>query len=218
MSNNPGVLAIWNDCAAGREQEYERWYRDEHLAERVGIEGFRSGWRYVAVDAEPRYFTHYVTESPATLFSAAYRARLNAPTELTRHVMSTGVFVNASRTECEQRFRSGHSRGSHVVVLRLEVETGPDTLVALARDSAARDEVLRSEVWVASSSPDAVRSTEQNLRPPDTTISACLLVETSDEESARDNGERLRSALPGRVTLGIYRLLVSLVAEDLAGR
>jgi hypothetical protein len=26
-----GTLAIWNDCAPGREEIYERWYQDEQL-------------------------------------------------------------------------------------------------------------------------------------------------------------------------------------------
>ena len=37
---NAGVLAIWNNCAPGAEAQYEHWYRSEHLAERVAIEGF----------------------------------------------------------------------------------------------------------------------------------------------------------------------------------
>ena len=58
-----GILAIWNDCASGSEAEYEHWYRTEHLAERVAVDGFVAGWRYVAIDAQPKYFTHYATEA-----------------------------------------------------------------------------------------------------------------------------------------------------------
>ena len=223
MNTTPGILAIWNDCAPGREAEYEGWYRGEHLSERVGIEGFRSGWRYVAVDAEPRFFTHYVTSSPAVLFSPAYRARLDAPTELTRHVMSSGVFLNASRTECERRFRRGHSRGSYATVTRIEtqtgtqIETGADAaaLITFASAAAERDDVLRAEVWVAVPRSAAASSTEQSLRPPDATITACLLVETSEEGSARAAAETARAGFPQGATTGVYRLLVGLSLEDL---
>ena len=108
----PGVLAIWNDCAPGAEREYEHWYRSEHLAERVGVEGFVSGWRYRAVDAEPEYFTHYETRGADVLSSAAYRRQLDDPTPLTRRIMD-GVFINCIRTVCERVHRVGDSRGAY---------------------------------------------------------------------------------------------------------
>ena len=77
MTAPGGILAIWNDCARGEEALYEHWYRSEHLAERVGIEGFVAGWRYGAVQGSPSYLTHYETTSPSVLRSAAYRARLS---------------------------------------------------------------------------------------------------------------------------------------------
>jgi len=36
----PGILAIWNDCRAGREAEFEAWFQGEHLLERLAVPGF----------------------------------------------------------------------------------------------------------------------------------------------------------------------------------
>ncbi|GIR54406.1 MAG: hypothetical protein CM15mP62_18770 [Rhodospirillaceae bacterium] len=44
-----GVLAIWNDCAVGSEETYEKWYQTEHLPERLSIPGFKNGRRYQAL-------------------------------------------------------------------------------------------------------------------------------------------------------------------------
>ncbi len=64
------------------EEEFNAWYDDEHLAERLGVPGFRSVRRWVA-DAKPgegKYLATYELDFPAILTSAAYLARLNNPT------------------------------------------------------------------------------------------------------------------------------------------
>ena len=38
-----GILAIWHDCAPGREAEFEAWYQQEHLIERLAVPGFLFG-------------------------------------------------------------------------------------------------------------------------------------------------------------------------------
>jgi len=36
-----GVLAIWNDIRAGREPEFESWYKNEHFPERLAVPAVR---------------------------------------------------------------------------------------------------------------------------------------------------------------------------------
>src|SRR5262249_57393000 len=84
----PGILAIFNNVAPGREPEFEEWFQHEHLQERLAVPGFLLGRRHEAVQGEPRYFNFYVTRSAEVLRSAEYRLRLNAPTAMTRTVMS----------------------------------------------------------------------------------------------------------------------------------
>ena len=80
----PGILAIFNNVAPGREAEFEEWFQHEHLQERLGVPGFLLGRRYEAMRGEPRYFNFYVTRSAEVLYSADYRTRLNNPTPMTR--------------------------------------------------------------------------------------------------------------------------------------
>ena len=42
MTNDPGILALWNDCAEEGMADYERWYMAQHLPERVGATDFGS--------------------------------------------------------------------------------------------------------------------------------------------------------------------------------
>ncbi len=63
----PGILAIFNNVAPGREADFEQWFQHEHLAERIGVPGFLLGRRHEAVSGEPRYFNLYLTQSADVL-------------------------------------------------------------------------------------------------------------------------------------------------------
>lgn len=212
-----GILAIWHDCAPGREREYEHWYRSEHLPERVGIEGFVAGWRYRAEEGAPGFFTHYQTRSPGVLFSAAYRERVDDPTPLTRRIMD-GVLVNQIRTVCECALRAGAQRGAAAATLRFD-HAPPDRaavdreLRALVDDGAA----LRAEVWCAVPVPEAASrpSAEVSIRGPDRTIAVCVLLECASAEEARAAAAAARGRIAGEHQTGIYRLLCSLHRADL---
>jgi hypothetical protein len=39
----PGILAIFNNVAPGREAEFEAWFQHEHLAERIAVPGLLLG-------------------------------------------------------------------------------------------------------------------------------------------------------------------------------
>jgi len=44
-----GLLAVWTDIPVHIEADFNRWYDEEHLAERAGIPGFLNARRYVSV-------------------------------------------------------------------------------------------------------------------------------------------------------------------------
>jgi hypothetical protein len=198
-----GILAIWNDCRAEDEAAYEAWYAQEHLPERLGIPGFRRGRRYEAVDATPRFFTYYETDTPAVLSSEAYIERVETPTPRTRAIM-TGSFTNMSRTVCRVAQRHGTMRGAWAATLRL---SGPPTGLALGTLIDTPD-IARAELWVATET--ARDSAEARLRGGDATIDACVMVETLREPSARQVLDTLHRDLGG--TPGLYRMLCELEA------
>src|SRR5262249_62416452 len=96
MAAQPGVLAIFNDCRAGREADFEAWFQGEHLLERLAVPGFLYGRRHQAISGSSGYFNFYLVESPDILMSKPYLERLHNPTPINRKVMSE-VFVHARR-------------------------------------------------------------------------------------------------------------------------
>jgi hypothetical protein len=77
------LLMVWADVPAAREAEFNRWYNEEHLAERLAIPGFLAGARYEAVKGGPKHLACYELENVAVLQSAAYRRVQENPTEWT---------------------------------------------------------------------------------------------------------------------------------------
>lgn len=79
-----GILAFWGTLPPAHAAEFDDWYNRQHLIERMGVPGFRTGQRYRNGN---RFFAWYETDSPAVLASRAYLARLAKPTAWTQRVM-----------------------------------------------------------------------------------------------------------------------------------
>ena len=79
-----GLLMVWADVPSDKEKEFNRWYNEEHLAERLAVPGFLGAARYEAVKGGPRHLAEYELESPAVLESEAYQRVQAQPTEWTK--------------------------------------------------------------------------------------------------------------------------------------
>ena len=68
-----GLLLVMMDIDPEHEEEFNRWYNEEHVPERLSIPGFISGRRFRAVEGSPKYLALYELESPEVLNTQAYR-------------------------------------------------------------------------------------------------------------------------------------------------
>jgi len=214
-NTRPGILAIWNACAPGREVDFEEWYQHEHFYERIGVPGFLTGRRYEAVRGTPPYFCIYLTQSPAVLKSPAYLERLNNPTPQTRKIMS-GPFRDMVRTVCSRAARYGAMRGCVAVTARFTKPPAMSALEAVAKEHAADKAVACAEVWTAESRADFPVSEEERLRGGDARIEACLLIETLRVADAESAAASVSQKFPD-AAVGIYRLLCEIRPADQAG-
>jgi hypothetical protein len=78
------LLMVWADVPADKEADFNRWYDEEHLAERLAVPGFLSAARYQAVKGGPKHLACYELEHVDVLESAPYRLARDNPTEWTR--------------------------------------------------------------------------------------------------------------------------------------
>ena len=79
-----GLLMVWVDVPQDKEKDFNRWYNEEHLPERLSIPGFLSGARYEAVKGGPKHLAVYELENVGVLESDAYRRVQANPTEGTK--------------------------------------------------------------------------------------------------------------------------------------
>jgi hypothetical protein len=68
-----GLLLVMADIDPANEEDFNRWYEEEHLDERMGIPGFINARRFMALEGSPKYLALYDLESPDVLQSAPYR-------------------------------------------------------------------------------------------------------------------------------------------------
>ena len=201
----PGILAIWNDRAPGREAEFEEWYQHEHFFERIAVPGFLLGRRYEVVSGRPRYFCFYLTQSPDVLKSAAYLERLDNPTPMTRRIMSD-AFRDMSRTVCHRTLQLGAMWGAAAVTVRFGERPDRNALKATVERLVKDKAMACGEIWSAVSASEFPVSEEERLRGGDGKIETCLFVETLRVAEAENAAAALSGQFPN-ATIGVYRLL-----------
>lgn len=207
-----GILAIFNDCVAGREAEFEEWFQGEHLLERLAVPGFLFGRRHQAISGSNGYFNFYLVESPDVLTSKPYLERLNNPTPMTKKIMSE-IFINMNRTLCYRTLRAGGFRGAYAVTARFNDEFDIGTLTRLAGALVKDPAVAACEIWTAVDPAGQPVSMEEKLRGGDKKIEACLMVDTLRQADAEAVGARLAKDFT-RADVGVFRVLCQIGRGD----
>jgi len=216
------VVAIWNDIRPEARADFYEWHNREHMAERVGIPGFLRGRRFVAIDAQPEFFTLYDTDGPHVLDSADYLQRLNHPTPWTRR--SITAFVNMSRSLCSVALSLGAGEGGLMMTLRYEVADGREAQMtdALAERAlpmlVARPGVARARLCVADRRASGIQTAEKKHTERARVPSCIILIEGAAEAAALKSAcDELLSldvlaaaGATGPVERGLYQLQYAL--------
>jgi hypothetical protein len=205
VAEQQGILAIFNDCRAGREAEFEEWFQGEHLLERLAVPGFLFGRRHQAISGSAGYFNFYLVETPAVLTSKLYLERLDNPTPMTKKIMSE-IFINMNRTVCHRTLRRGGFRGAYAVTARINEAFDIGTLTRLS-DSLMKDAAIAAcEIWTAVDPAGQPVSMEEKLRGGDKKIKACLMIDTLRQDEAEKFGASLAKQFPA-AEVGVFRVL-----------
>lgn len=200
----PGILSIFNNVAPGREGDFEEWFQHEHLAERMAVPGFLLGRRYEGLTGDRRFFNFYLTETPDVLRSGAYLSRVNAPTPMSKMIMSE-VFRDMVRNVSERAFFTGDARGAHAITARFGELPALAALQEFIVEQSGDKAFACGEVWLAKNF-GLSNSTEESLRGGDKHFAACMLIETLREGDAARIFEILKQQFPA-ASVGTFRLL-----------
>ena len=81
-----GLLMVWSEVPPELEEDFNRWYNEEHLAERLSVPGVLNAARYEATTSGPKHLACYELESAEVLETEEYTKYLRNPTEWTKRV------------------------------------------------------------------------------------------------------------------------------------
>jgi hypothetical protein len=73
------LLVLLDIDSSVDEDEFNRWYFEEHIRERLACPGFISARRFVAVHSHPRYLALYEIDSPDALATPEYQELARSP-------------------------------------------------------------------------------------------------------------------------------------------
>ena len=211
-----GMLITSMDVDPADEQDFNLWYDREHLAERVGIEGFLEARRWIAEEAPTKYFCTYSTDRFETLSSPAYKEVLANQTEWSKKHISR--FRNFGRVVGRITASRGQGRGAALGVVRLRPG---------AEDRESRRQRLRElldpgmlpgiiSLHLVESDPEL----SKNLNDPDAPNPGAgdwyILIDGTKTAAVRELVQS-RFKAPGApvVSTGAYRLMWDLAKSDL---
>ena len=70
-----GLLIVWADIPAEKEDDFNRWYNEEHLAELLSVPGVLNAARYEATSSGPKHMAVYELENSAVVDTDDFKNR-----------------------------------------------------------------------------------------------------------------------------------------------
>ena len=89
-----GLLVVVVDVLPEHEDEFNRWYDEEHIPEKRATPGFRSARRFVSHDQPGRYLAVYEVDDADVVTNPEYMAQ--PMSEWAKVVMATWHLVDRS--------------------------------------------------------------------------------------------------------------------------
>ena len=177
-----GLLAIWNNANKNFLNEYEDWYNNEHLFERLSVQNINFARRFKSLKSNYNYFTSYEAKTSNTFFSADYINKLNNPTKKTKFVMEF-VFKDMSKTIFERQVINGSIRGALCLIIAIKDKLKKEVLIEYEKNNRCQEQVY-IEIWVAREVSDFETSKEESLRGKDNKFESCLYIEFCNENNS----------------------------------
>ncbi len=209
------MLFVATDIASADEDDFNRWYDQEHVEERVRIDGFLSGSRYQSLHGGRKYLGLYLTESLETFTSKAYQQAFTRQTSWS--VANLAKMQDPMRRVCTCESVTGIGTGSYLAILVMaSLPAGAE----LNAEVAALGTQLREQngfVRCSLLTPDeALSSPLPNESRDDKVLLPMILLESSSAEASRNLSASACQTLqhpPGEVQY--YGLSWTLTAQEL---
>ena len=207
MTHPHGMLYVATNIGAEDEADFNQWYDQEHVEERVAIAGFLSGTRYQAINAERKYLGLYETDSLEAFTSADYHAAFTRQTAWS--VKNLQKMVAPQRRVSTVTHTHGKGTGSQLAVVTLQA-------VNAAALTAWQQQIGQKTGYIASSllTPDLRLSSPLPMeKTEDRPMSPMLLIHCREAQCCDELAADAARTLSGKVQR--YALSWQLTKQEL---
>jgi hypothetical protein len=185
-----GILGVWSDITPEAAADYDRWYEEEHMFERLVVEGFHGARHYRTVSGQQMFFTYFITDDAAVMSSPAYYHSTDNTSPWSRRVQPH--FRNTHRTAFNVVRRIGWGYGATAMTIRMEaVEGREDTLLRwLGQEQfpvmLQRPGIIGLQIWKADLEATRRKVLDAATRGPDRTSGLVVFVEATGMEALEE--------------------------------
>ena len=138
-----GQLIVLTNIDENNEAEFNRWYDDEHMKERVEIPGFLNARRYMAKGkARWKYLAMYDTEALSVFRSDIYFQKLSFQSDWSKRIQ--GLFVQPQRNVAERTALRGYGIGAELDFIMVRPAPGQENRARDAVTAFIADDALRT--------------------------------------------------------------------------
>ena len=165
-----GLLLVYSDVAPEHDDEYNRWYNEEHIPERLSIPGVLDAARYEAVQGGPKYLACYELDSHEAWYSDGWQKWLKDPTEWSRRmspsVIGTAYIRNLYRRVHPEKLAAETAEAGMSPVILVGRMSVPDELDAKFNDAYNNERLPLCLSIPATSGPGVSRQSWVNRSTP----------------------------------------------------
>ncbi|MEX2617844.1 MAG: hypothetical protein WD767_17275 [Alphaproteobacteria bacterium] len=178
-----GILAVWSDITPEAAAEYDRWYEEEHMFERLVVDGFHGARHYCTVSGQQMFFTYFITDNAAVMQSPGYFHSTDNTSAWSRRIQPH--FRNTNRTAYNVIRRIGWGYGAAAMTIRMEPANGcEDALVRwLGQDQfpalLKRPGIIGLQIWKADMEATRRKVLDEKTRGQDRTSGLTVFIEAT---------------------------------------
>ena len=203
-----GLLGVWNNANQKFLHDYEDWYNNEHLFERLNVSNINVARRFQGLKSNYNYFTSYEDKTYKTFFSEEYLKKLNKPSKKTKFVMEI-VFQDMFRTVFKKTILKGSVRGAFCLTISVIDKIEVEHLINFEKKIKNISQVY-SEIWESKEIKDYKITKEESLRGrEDKKFSSCLYLEFTSGNDAIFLMDDAKSIFSD-AEIGAYQLISTL--------
>ena len=118
------VYVVTTDVEPAWEDEFNRWYEEEHVPALLGVPGYRSARRYVAVEGAPKYMAIWEIDSMDAFRSEERQRAINTPWSERLKPYRTAQLAHYQQVNPVEGLRRGPAWGEEeggLMVIRIDV-------------------------------------------------------------------------------------------------